>query len=95
MICLYIKKADFEELNTLLKKIADEKIIKEDYFQTSKNKNEIKFENKSKDSVSSILMMIFQMWKQHIYYLNNEENSYLAELRDALLPELLNGNLEI
>ena len=35
------------------------------------------------------------MWKQHIYYLNNEENSYLAELRDALLPELLNGNLEI
>lgn len=89
------KKADFEELNTLLKKIADEKIIKEDYFQTSKNKNEIKFENKSKDSVSSILMMIFQMWKQHIYYLNNEENSYLAELRDALLPELLNGNLEI
>ena len=79
----------------MLKKIADEKIIKEDYFQTSKNKNEIKFENKSKDSVSSILMMIFQMWKQHIYYLNNEENSYLAELRDALLPELLNGNLEI
>ena len=35
------------------------------------------------------------MYKQHIYYLNEEENRYLIELRDALLPELMNGNLKI
>jgi hypothetical protein len=31
------------------------------------------------------------MWKQHIMYLNNEENSILAEFRDALLPDLMKG----
>jgi hypothetical protein len=28
-------------------------------------------------------------------YLNNEENRYLAEFRDALLPELMNGNIKV
>lgn len=29
----------------------------------------------------------------YIYYLNTEENRYLAELRDALLSELMTGQL--
>ena len=29
------------------------------------------------------------------YICNNDENRYLAELRDALLPELMSGNLKI
>ena len=37
--------------------------------------------------------LIIQKWKQMIMYLNDEENRYLAEFRDALLPELMNGNL--
>ncbi len=40
-------------------------------------------------------MMIFNTWKQHIYYLNFEENRYLAELRDALLPELMSGKIDV
>jgi hypothetical protein len=35
------------------------------------------------------------MWKQRIMQLNNEENRILAEFRDALLPELMSGRLEV
>ena len=30
-----------------------------------------------------------------IIYLNNEENRLLAEFRDALLPELMSGKIEV
>lgn len=70
-------------------------IEKENFIRLSKNAGEIKFENGSKDSISTILTSIMQMWKQHIMYLNNEENRYLVELRDALLPDLISGKLEI
>ena len=68
-----------------------QKIEKSDYFTATKNKNEIKFENRSKEMVSSVLMMILNTWKQHVYYLNTEENRYLAELRDILIDELMTG----
>ncbi len=83
------------KLDEVLKKLGAEPLIKQNYFTTSKNKNEIKFENNSKDILSSVLIMILNTWKQHIYYLNNEENRYLAELRDALLPELMSGKIDI
>lgn len=92
---LYKTEKYNDEFEKLIEKLAGEKIEKDDYFRTTKNKNEVKFENNSKDNVSSIFMTIFNMWKQHIYYLNNEENRYLVELRDVLLPELMNGNIEL
>lgn len=70
-------------------------IEKENFIQMSKKAGELKFENGRKDRVSTILMSILQMWKQHIMYLNNEENRYLAELRDALLPDLMSGKIEL
>ena len=90
-------KADQDDtaLNELLVKLGAETLERSDYFKTSKNKNEIKFENNSKDILSSVLMMILSTWKQHIYYLNQEENRYLAELRDAMLPDLMSGKIEI
>ena len=92
-IALYKEDQDNKDLDRLLQAIGGDKLEKENYFATSKNKNEIKFENNSKEILSSILMMILNMWKQHIYYLNTEENRYLAELRDALIPELMTGQL--
>lgn len=89
------RQSDNKEFNQLIEAISSERILKDDYFRTTKNKNEVKFENNNKDDVSSIFMMIFNTWKQHIYYLNNEENRYLAELRDALLPDLMSGKIEI
>lgn len=82
-------------LNEMLVKLGAPQIEKDNYFSTSKNKNEIRFENNSKDILSSILVMIMQTWKQHIYYLNQQENRYLAELRDALIPDLMSGKIDV
>ena len=92
---LYKAEQKDNGLNDLLKKIGAEPLEKQDYFSATKNKNEIKFENRSKDTLSSVLVMILSTWKQHIFYLNQEENRYLAELRDALLPDLLSGKIEV
>ena len=35
------------------------------------------------------------MYKQHIYYLNEEENRLLGELRDSMIPLFMNGELKI
>lgn len=71
------------------------KIEKGNYISESKRAGELKFENGSKDTISTILLSILQMWKQHIMYLNNEENRILVELRDALLPDLMSGKIEL
>ena len=94
-INLYKQDQQDSKLNNLLKQLGSEPLIRQNYFVTSKNKNEIKFENNSKDILSSVLVMILNTWKQHIYYLNNEENRYLAELRDALLPDLMSGKINL
>ena len=65
------------------------------YIRFSKNKNEFKIENQDKEMLSSVLNMFLPMWKQHLYYLNTLENTLLTELRDAMLPELMNGTLEV
>ena len=92
---LYRQDQQDSGLNDLLKQLGAEPLIKQNYFAASKNKNEIKFENNSKDILSSVLVMILNSWKQHIYYLNNEENRYLVELRDALLPDLMSGKINL
>lgn len=69
--------------------------VKSDYISMSKNKNELKIENKDKEILSSILSIFMPMWKQHLFYLNQEENKRLAELRDAMLPDLMSGKLKI
>ncbi len=94
---LELYKQDQQELglNELLEQLGAEKLEKQNYFSASKKKNEIKFENNSKEQLSTILVMILNNWKQHIYFLNREENRYLAELRDALLHDLFSGNVQI
>lgn len=88
---IYLMFKQSEETNNSMNKMLSftrKKIEKENFISMSKKAGELKFENGSKDKVSTILMSILQMWKQHIMYLNNEENRYLIELRDALLPDL-------
>lgn len=82
-------------MNDGLGKLIGCEILADDYILLTKNKNEIKFENNSKDKLSTIFLSILQMYKQHIIYLNNEENRYLAELRDALLPDLMSGKFDL
>jgi type I restriction-modification system DNA methylase subunit len=83
---------DFQDF---IYKIAGDKPVKPDYISFTKNKNELVFKNNNSEFVSTILTSILQMWKQHIMYLNNEENRYLCEMRDALLPDLMSGKIEV
>lgn len=94
-IKLYKQGQSDDELNALLKKLGAEPLIGQNYFTASQKKNEIKFENNSKEILSSVLLLILSSWRQHIYYLNLEESRYLAELRDALLPELMSGKVDL
>lgn len=71
-----------------------EKIIENKYIQSSASKV-FCIENTDKEILSSIMPFFMNMYKQHIYYLNNEENRLLAELRDSMLPLLMNGELTI
>ena len=65
------------------------------YITLSKNKNEFKIENQDKEILSSLVNFFLPMWKQHIFYLNEEENRLLEELRNAMLPELMSGKLPV
>lgn len=64
------------------------------YLTLTKSK-ELKIENQDKEILSSLINFFLPMWKQHVFYLNQEENRLLAELRDAMIPELMNGKLKI
>lgn len=69
-----------------------EKIIENKYIQSS-NSKVFCIENTDKEILSSIMPFFMNMYKQHIYYLNNEENRLLVELRDSMLPLLMNGEI--
>lgn len=87
-----------KQLNESLKLIENYKIenkINDNKYIQLSNSKVFQIENIDKEKLSSILTMFISMYKQHIYYLNEEENRYLIELRDALLPELMNGNLKV
>ncbi len=93
---LLSKKSSETDLNQTIECLKlGVKIPKENYITCTKNKNEMKFENMSKEQISTIFLSILQMWKQHIMYLNERENVYLAELRDAMLPDLMSGKIII
>lgn len=96
---------DCEASNEVVKAINDsfsmfdnykvkEKIIENKYIQSS-NSKVFSIENTDKEKLSSIMPFFMNMYKQHIYYLNEEENRLLGELRDSMLPLLMNGELKI
>jgi len=75
--------------------IVGQKIEKPTFVQMSKNRAEFRIENKDTERLPEIIQLFLTMWKQRIMMLNNEENRILAEFRDALLPELMSGRLEV
>ena len=64
------------------------------YITLTKSK-ELKIENQDKEIWSSLINFFIPMWKHHVFYLNQEENRLLSELRDAILPDLMSGKLDI
>ena len=49
----------------------------------------------TKDGIHPLILDFLNHWRQMIVYLNNEENRYLAEFLDALLPDLMSGKIEV
>lgn len=66
------------------------KIQKENVFSLSKYK-ELKIEVNNFDDMPEFVTLFFNMWKQYMMTINNQENKLLIELRDTLLPILMNG----
>ena len=94
-IAIAIKEGSINSHNDFYEKLSGEKLKQENFITLSKNKLEFKVENKRENGISPIMAMIVSMWKQHIYHLNEKENIYLSELRDALLPDLMSGKIEV
>lgn len=67
----------------------------EDYIQFTKNKNEFVFKCNDKEILPEILLQFLSVWKNQIALLNTMQNQYLAELRDALLPDLMSGKIQL
>lgn len=70
-------------------------IEEEHFIALSKKKNEIKIEQQDKEIASELIMQIINSWKAHLMYLNNKQNIFLCELRDALINELMSGNMKL
>lgn len=83
------------DLNPTVRDLVDGSIISPDYLQLTKNKNQLEFKQNDKEIQSEMMTILFNMWKQHIVFLNNMENQYLKELRDALLPKLMSGEISL
>lgn len=88
------KKSDALDLSSTFHMLGGEYQSKP-FIVLSKNKNELKFESNDKEILSSLFSILMPMWKQHIFYLNQQENIFLAELRDAILPDLMSGKLDL
>jgi len=68
--------------------IGCEPLPRDNHLTFSKNKNEIKIENKG-DGVDILIADFLRFWSIRIRELNTEENTYLAELCDKLLAYLM------
>lgn len=88
-------KEETKQLNQTIKVLTGEELILKDYLQLTKNKNQMEFKQNDKEIQSEMMVILFNMWKSHIMFLNNMESEYLGELRDALLPELMSGKLDL
>lgn len=79
------------KLNKEIAKIAKEehelKLKKENFVSLSRNK-ELKFEVKDWDKLPELFILMVGMWAQTIRALNNEENRYLVEYKDAMLNDI-------
>ena len=85
-----------QSINETIKNVLhlDMEVPKQNWISTTKSKLWT-FENGDKEYVSPILVSVLTQWQVMVQYLNEEEMRYLAELRDALLPDLMSGKIQV
>lgn len=74
--------------------VVGQKVIKEDNISFGADDG-IRITISTKEGVHPLILDFLNHWKQMIIYLNTEENRLLAEFRDALLPELMSGKIDL
>lgn len=74
--------------------VVGQKSQKEDFLSFSADDG-IRISISTKNGIHPLMLDFLNHWKQMIMYLNTEENRLLAEFRDALLPELMSGRIDI
>lgn len=84
-----------EDIAKQIRAISGVELEKEDYIQLTKNKGEFIIKVNSKDIFPEAAILMLNMWKQNVAIYNNEENIILAEYRDALLPDLMSGKIDV
>jgi len=95
-VCLKKSNELDKTLDNLLKNLGCDPLPKEQYLTITKDMTGVVITNKCKKAVQDPLIMDFlRNWSFRIQMLNAEENTYLAELRDALLPGLMDGSISI
>lgn len=82
------------EMRQQMKKIGIE-LEADDCVQFTKNKNELEFKCNDKELLPNIQVQFLIVWTNQIAMLNTMQNKYLAELRDALLPDLMSGKIDL
>ena len=87
------KKASAETAKAI-EEFSSVKIEREDYLTFTRSR-ELSIRFKSKDDLPPIFNQFVQLWVNQTVMLNNLENDLLAQMRDYLLPKLINGELEI
>ena len=88
--CMDVPKPDLSELF----KVVGQKAEKEKNITFSADDG-IRITISTKEDIHPLVLDFLSHWKQMIMHLNNEENRYLAEFRDALLPELMSGKIKL
>ena len=91
----YKKAVESSKQVAKIQKAIGIELICDDYIQFTKNKNEIVFKNNSKDDVSLLLLEFIKYWAANQKVLFGLEQQYLIELRDALLPDLMSGKIDV
>ena len=88
--CLDVEKPDLSKSFEVVGQTAE----KEDFISFTASDG-IQISVSTKEDINLLIIDFLQRWKTMIMFLNNEENRLLAEFRDALLPELMSGKIEV
>lgn len=82
------------KIANICEQLAGIKLDKEDYLATSRSAI-IRIDTKETTKLPQVINLALSAWKSHIIMCNEMENVLAAELRDALLNDLMTGKLEI
>lgn len=67
----------------------------DDYITFTKNKNEFVFKCNDPEIVPAIFFEILKIWSVQDKTLKDMQTAFLEELRDALIPELMSGKIDV